>query len=61
MKYMGDHWHGIEHNRSTTDQFFAFIIYWRKNGVTVRQHISYSCSSRKPMIQVRGKYYKIIS
>jgi hypothetical protein len=38
-----------------TDQllirFSAFVRYWRENGSTMRQYISYSKTSRKPMIQ----------
>jgi hypothetical protein len=38
-----------------TDQllirFPAFVRYWEKNGSTMRQYISYSYTSRKPMIQ----------
>jgi hypothetical protein len=37
-------------------RFFAFIRYWWKNGSTVSQYISYSYASRKPMIQLGGKY-----
>jgi hypothetical protein len=37
-----------------TDQLlirsFAFVRYWRRNGSTMRQYISYSYTSRKPMI-----------
>jgi hypothetical protein len=38
-------------------RFFSFVRYLRRNGST-RQHtyISYSQTSRKPMIQLGGKY-----
>jgi hypothetical protein len=48
---IGDHQCGFRRNRPTNYQFFAFVRYWRKNGSTVRQYISYSYTSRKPMIQ----------
>jgi hypothetical protein len=31
-------------------RFFPFIRYWRKNGSTMRQYISYSYTSWKPMV-----------
>jgi hypothetical protein len=38
-----------------TDQllirFSTFVRYWRKNGSTMRQYISYSYTSKKPTIQ----------
>jgi hypothetical protein len=47
-----------------TDQlmirFFAFVRYWRKNGSTMRQYISYSQTSRKPTIQLGGKYCPVL-
>jgi hypothetical protein len=33
-------------------KFFAFVRYWRKNGSTMRQYISYSYTSRKTVIQL---------
>jgi hypothetical protein len=39
---IGDHQCEFRRNRSTTDQIFAFVRYWRKNGSTMRQYISYS-------------------
>jgi hypothetical protein len=39
---VGDHQCGFRCNRSTSDQIFAFVRYWRKNGNTMRQYISYS-------------------
>jgi hypothetical protein len=41
--------------------FFAFIRYWRINGSTMQQYISYSYTPRKPMIHLGGKYCTIIS
>jgi hypothetical protein len=35
--------------------------YWRNNGSAVRQYISYSQTSRKPMIQLGRRYCTIIS
>jgi hypothetical protein len=32
-------------------RFSAFARYWRKNGSAMRQYISYSKTSRKPVIQ----------
>jgi hypothetical protein len=37
-----DHQCGFRRNRSTTIRFSAFVGYWRKNGSTMRQYISYS-------------------
>jgi hypothetical protein len=42
-----------------TDQLF--IRYWRRNGITMKYHISYSQTSKKTMIQLGGKYYIIFS
>jgi hypothetical protein len=48
-----------------TDQipirFSAFVRYWRKNVSTVRQYISYSLTSREPMIQLERKYCTMFS
>jgi hypothetical protein len=33
---------GFRRNRPTTDQIFAFVKYWRKNGSAMRQYIRYS-------------------
>jgi hypothetical protein len=33
-----------------------YIFVWRRNGTTMREYISYSWTSRKPMIQLGGKY-----
>jgi hypothetical protein len=50
-----------------TDQllirFSAFVRNWRKNGSTMRQYISYSYkwTSRRPIIQLGGKYCAIFS
>jgi hypothetical protein len=55
-KIIGDHQCGFFHNRSTNDQIFAFIRYWRKKGSTMKQYISYSQTWRMPMIHLGGKY-----
>jgi hypothetical protein len=39
---IGNHQYGLRPNRSTTEQIFAFVIYWKRNGNTMRQYISYS-------------------
>jgi hypothetical protein len=45
----------ISVDSNITDQllirFSAFVRYWRRIGSTMRQYISYSLTSRKPMIQ----------
>jgi hypothetical protein len=38
-----------------------FCRYWRKNGRTMRQYISYSQTSSKPMIHLTGEYCTIFS
>jgi hypothetical protein len=48
---IGDHQRGFQRNRSTTDRFSAFVRFCRKHENTMRQCISYSKSSKKPMIQ----------
>jgi hypothetical protein len=42
-------------NRSATDQMFCICEILEKNGSTVRQHLSYSYTLRKPMIHLGGK------
>jgi hypothetical protein len=42
-------------------RFLAFIRYSRRNANTMRQYISYSYTSRKPMIPLGGKYFTIFS
>jgi hypothetical protein len=37
-------------------RFSAILRYWIKDGSTMRQYISYSYTSRKPMIQCGGKF-----
>ena len=39
-----------------THSAFVKYSYMRKNGTTTRRCISYSQTSRKPMIQIRGRY-----
>jgi hypothetical protein len=47
-----------------TDQLlirsFAFVKYWSRNVSTTRHYIGYSYTSRKPMIQLGGKYCILI-
>jgi hypothetical protein len=40
--------------------FSIFGRYWRKNGSIMVQYISYLYISRKPRIQLGGKYYTIL-
>jgi hypothetical protein len=40
-------------------RFFTFDRYRRKKWNTMRQYISYSYTSRKPMVQLGGKYCTI--
>jgi hypothetical protein len=42
-------------------KFSESCKYWRKSGSLMVQYISYSLISRKPMIQLGGKYYTIFS
>jgi hypothetical protein len=42
-------------------KFFGFSAYWRKNGNTIIQYISYSQISRKSMIWLEGKPCTTIS
>jgi hypothetical protein len=41
--------------------YSAFVRYWRKNRGAMEQYISYLQTSRKPMIQLEGKYYTTFS
>jgi hypothetical protein len=41
--------------------YCVFVKYLRKNENTMRQHISYLYSSRKPMIQLGGRFSIILS
>jgi hypothetical protein len=54
---------GVDFN--VTDQllirFSAFIRYWRKYESAMKQYISCSWTSRKPMIQLGGKYCAVFS
>jgi hypothetical protein len=42
-------------------KFSVFGRYWRKNGSIMAQYIGYSYISRKPAIQLGGRYYTIFS
>jgi hypothetical protein len=55
----GDHQCCFGHNRSTTDQIFYICQILQKNGSTLRQYISYSYTSRKPVVHVGGEYCTI--
>jgi hypothetical protein len=48
---IGDHQCGFQCNRSTTDKIFCIRQILEKNGSEIRRQISYSKSSREPMIQ----------
>jgi hypothetical protein len=41
-------------NELATNRYFAFVIYCRENGSTMREYISDSQASRKGMIQLGG-------
>jgi hypothetical protein len=58
---IGNHQRAFRRNRSTVDQTFISVRYWRKSGSIMVQYISYLYTSRKPTIQLGGKYYTIIS
>jgi hypothetical protein len=58
-KFIGDYQGLFQSNRSTTEQFFSIPQTLEKNGSTVRQYISYSYTSRRPMIQLGGKFCTI--
>jgi hypothetical protein len=55
MKLLGTISVGFDETDEPQLKFSAFIRYWRKNGSTMRQYISYSWTSRKSMIQFGGK------
>jgi hypothetical protein len=42
-------------------KLFAFVRYWKRNGSTMRQYISYSQTSGKSTIQLGEKYCRIFS
>jgi hypothetical protein len=49
-------------NRLTTDKIFCIRqILEKKNGSTMRRYISYLQTSKKPKIQLGGKYCTIFS
>jgi hypothetical protein len=54
----GDHQCGFQCNRST-DQIFYIRQMLEKNGSILVQYISYLEISRKPTIQLGGKYYTV--
>jgi hypothetical protein len=58
---IGDHQCGFRRNRSMTDQIFYVRQILEKSGSIIVQYISYLQISRKPMIQLGGKYYTIFS
>jgi hypothetical protein len=55
----GDHQCGFRRNRFTMDQIFYIRQIIKKNGSTMGQCISYLLTSRKPMTQLREKFFKI--
>jgi hypothetical protein len=57
---IGDHQCGFRRNRSTTDQiFYIRQIVEKKNGSIMGRCISYLLTSRKPMTQLREKFFTI--
>jgi hypothetical protein len=56
---IGDHQCGFRRNRSTTDQIFYIRKILEKNGSIMGRCISYSLTSRKPMTQLREKFFTI--
>jgi hypothetical protein len=61
MKSLGIISLGFEATDQLLIRSFAFVKYWRRNGSTMRQYISYSQTTRKPMIQLEGKQHTILS
>jgi hypothetical protein len=56
---IGDHQCGFRRNRSTMDQIFYIRQILEKNGSIMGRCISYSLTSRKPMTQLREKFFTI--
>jgi hypothetical protein len=56
---IGDHQCGFHHNRSTTDQIFYIRQILEKNGSMMEWCISYLLTSRKPITQLREKFFTI--
>jgi hypothetical protein len=56
---IGDHQCGFRRNRSTTDQIFYIRQILEKNGSIMGRCISYLLTLRKPMTQLREKFFKI--
>jgi hypothetical protein len=57
---IGNHQCRFRHNRSTIEHIFCVHqILGKKNSSTMKQCISYSQTSRKPLIQLGGKYCTI--
>jgi hypothetical protein len=54
----GDHQCGFRRNISTSDQIFYIRKILEKNGSIMGQCISYLLTSRKPMTQLREKFFK---
>jgi hypothetical protein len=50
---------GFRHNRSNTDQIFYIRQILEKNGSIMGWYISYLLTSRKPMTQLREKFFTI--
>jgi hypothetical protein len=51
MKLLGTNTIGLDETDQLLIRLSAFVRYWRKNVSTMRQYISYSWTSRKPMIR----------
>jgi hypothetical protein len=58
---IGDHQCGFQCNRSVTDHIFHIHHILEKSGSIIVQYISYLYISRKPMIQLGEKHYRIFS
>jgi hypothetical protein len=56
---MGDHQYGFRRNRLMIDQIFYIRQILEKNGSIMAQYIRSLYISRRPTIQLGGKYYTV--